>query len=408
MGTAHGLSILMIHRYYHPDAPPYAHFLRDIAGWLTEAGHDVSVFSTQPSYNSSTAGTRAPVDTVEDGVHVHRMRLLAEQKDQMVRRAMNTALFLAAVFLQVIRRRDDLVTFSTMPPVALGLIVRAALGITGRAGQFIYHCQDLYPEASAPEGGTSPAQRMLRRLDASTVASSAATIVLSEDMRRTVRRRGVASEKVWVVHNYPLGPEPSDDDREFAGALLPAGPRPLVLFAGNLGRFQQLDVVVAAAHHLEHRGVPATFVFMGEGAARTQVQTGAGTLLGRRIHFVGYQRPEVAAAAMELADIGLVTVRQGLLDAAYPSKTVTYLRSGCPVLVTAPCETALAETIRRHGLGRVCSPGDAEALADAIVNMGLASSSAREAARRYVRDHAAPEGACNAWLRLVAKLEKAE
>lgn len=399
-------SILMIHRYYHPDAPPYAHFLRDIAGWLTEAGYEVFVLSSQPSYNPVTARARMPIDAVEGGIRVHRMRLLPERKDQMARRAVNTALFLVAVFIHVARRHDDLVTFSTMPPVALGLTVRVALAITGRAGQFVYHCQDLYPEASSPGGVTSPMHRLLRRVDASTVASSAATIVLSEDMRRTVRRRGVASDNVQVINNYPQGPEPSAEDRLAAAALLPARPRPVVLFAGNLGRFQQLDVVIAAAHALDRRGEPATFVFMGEGAVRTRIASDAGALLGRRVHLVGYQASEVAAAAMELADVGLVTLREGLLDAAYPSKTLAYLRNGCPVLVTAPSEKALAETVRLHDLGRVCPPGDSKALADTILAMGVASRAAREAARQYVRDHASPEQTRAAWLRLMTDLEE--
>ena len=51
--------IVLIHRYFHPDTPPYAAILREIALSLGAAGHRVTVLTCQPSYNRSVV-SRAP------------------------------------------------------------------------------------------------------------------------------------------------------------------------------------------------------------------------------------------------------------------------------------------------------------------------------------------------------------
>ena len=51
--------IVLVHRYFSPDTPPYASILRDIAERLGQDGHRVTVLTCQPSYNRAVVA-RAP------------------------------------------------------------------------------------------------------------------------------------------------------------------------------------------------------------------------------------------------------------------------------------------------------------------------------------------------------------
>lgn len=349
--------LLLVHRYYHPDAPPYATMLRVIARHLASDGHDVHVLSSMPTYNESTTQLRPPAREEDGGVHVHRLRLPRERKDRPLGRGVVAALFVLAVAVEIFRRRPDLVTFSTMPPVVLGVAVRAALSLVGRRGRYLYHCQDLYPEATWVGGGSpGPVARLAARAERRTRRNAAAVVVLSRDMERTAVAGGARPERTHVINNFSIV-EPPVSRPPIAGR------RPRVVFAGNLGRFQQLDTVADAVRIVRSRGVDVDWLFLGDGPGRSLLEPVAGSDAELR----GYVPPDEAFAQLQRCDVGLVTLQEGMLEVAYPSKAMTYLAAGCQVLATAPPDSDLGRTVREHRVGCTVDPGDAEELADAVV-----------------------------------------
>lgn len=387
--------LLLVHRYYHPDAPPYATMLRVIAERLAADGHDVHVVSSMPTYNNTTVGLRAPAHEVHEGVHVHRLRLPPERKDQPVGRALLAGLFVLGVVVEVLRQRPDLVTFSTMPPVVLGVGVRAALTLVGRRGCYLYHCQDLYPEVTMV-GRDEPTlvARLVARVEHNTRRNAAAVVVLSEEMRRTVIAGGARPERTHVVNNFSLveatAPRPEHGDRI-----------PRVVFAGNLGRFQQLDQVATAIERVRDHGARIEWLLLGDGPARSLLEP----LAGDDVELRGYVPPPVAFATLQRCDVGLVTLQPGMLDVAYPSKTMTYLAAGCQLLATAPADSDLGRTVVDNRVGRTVPAGDAEALADAVIELAsdandrIAAHCERVAEELFGRDAVTAQ-----WSNLVADL----
>ena len=92
------MRILLVHRYYWPDTPAYAQMLHLMAKRFVEAGHEVTVFSTQPSYNDAVAD-KLPSKQVVDGVTIYRTPLMKEQKTKLLVRAINVVLFLSLIHI---------------------------------------------------------------------------------------------------------------------------------------------------------------------------------------------------------------------------------------------------------------------------------------------------------------------
>ena len=59
--------VVLIHRYFVPDTPPYAHILKQIADELAGAGYKVTVLSCQPSYSLGTQEKAPARETFESG-----------------------------------------------------------------------------------------------------------------------------------------------------------------------------------------------------------------------------------------------------------------------------------------------------------------------------------------------------
>lgn len=350
------LRVLVVHRYFWPDTPPYASMLRDIAERWAEDGHAVDVLSTQPSYKPGSAIPRRPRVERVGRLRVRRVGLLREH-GRRAARLLNVAWFPVRTALAVLLRRRpyDVVMTSTVPPVLLaGLTCRAA---RARGGRFVYHCMDIHPEIGRISGDfANPLlYRLLLRVDRATCRRAAAVVVLSTDMAASVRRRGSTARTV-VVNNFELGARADGAHPSAPGA----DGRLRIVFTGNVGRFQGLETVLDA---LGRTRAPVSLTIMGEGASVGALREQAAGLSGAPVTFLPHGDVAAARALIASADLGLVSLTSGIYRYAYPSKTMTYLAEGCPVLAVLEPDAELADLLRRDGLGVTAPAGDADALA---------------------------------------------
>ena len=65
-------------------------------------------------------------------------------------------------------------------------------------------------------------------------------------------------------------------------------------------------------------------------------------------------------------DLGVVSLAPGVIRAAYPSKTLSYLRQGTPILALVEGDSELAATVREERIGVQVEPGDVDGLVAAI------------------------------------------
>jgi glycosyltransferase involved in cell wall biosynthesis len=362
--------ILAIHRYYWPDTPPYASLLRTIASRWSAAGHQVEVLTSQPSYKAELVNQPRPAQEYVDGVLVRRIAMRPDRSGGRARRVTNLLRFPLLVAWRVLRsRRYDVVMCSTAPPVVLAAAVSWVA--RRRRAAFVYHCMDIHPEIGAISGEFSHpwVRRVLTRLDLAACRRAAAVVVLSADMRASVLGRDPRlAAKVVVINNFEL---PDFDDAP-AVSPLPADPARLrVVFTGNVGRFQALDLLVGAVLGGDDLG-EVELVMMGEGAAKEDLQRQvmqASPERRTRVRFLPHGSPAQARALAETADLGLVSLTPGVIAYAYPSKTATYLAASLPLLVSVDPDSQLARTVRDEGVGVVLpqdSAGIGRVLADLV------------------------------------------
>lgn len=370
------MKVLTIHRFYWPDTPPYASMLRAIVRRWVRDGHEVDVLSSQPSYKTGVKNQKQPKKEVVDGAKVVRLSLPSETGRPLVRILNALRLGLGVFWQAVVRKRYDVIMVSTSPPVLAGWFVALAAKMTG--ARFIYHCMDIHPEIGRISGEFRNPKvfSLLSRLDGWTCAQACPVVVLSEDMADTLSRRKVGEPpETLVINNFSL---PSEDTASDALPFHWPDESFVLLFAGNIGRFQGLDILIDAMASVSDRE-DICLVMMGDGTEKDRLtdkvrETGANVL------FVGHQSVEVAKAAMSKASAGFVSLVPELYRYAYPSKTMTYLEQGCPVLVAVETGSCLARDVVDNRAGLAVANGDADALADAI--KALADDSERTATMR--------------------------
>ena len=341
------MKILLTHRYFWPDTAPYALMLRSIGAALAAAGHEVHIFASRPSYR---AGQTAPRRERLGVLEVRRCRVLPESRRNPVFRLLNVFIYCTALFFRVLRLRPDVVSASTFPPVVAAWSASLAARLVG--AKFVYHMMDIHPEVSKYSGGRlgrGLVFRLLRWLDNQTLRRAAAIVVLSKDMENTLKTRGLGVLPIHIINNFLLddfdkSQAPPAEYRKEAGKFR-------VIFAGNLGRFQNLDLLTEGVARAFAEHPELELFLLGDGAALPGLK--ARWKGHKQVKFAPFLPFSQARALIEEADLGLVSLSPDIYRVAYPSKLLTYLGLGVPVLALVEPESELAIDVESRMLGVV-------------------------------------------------------
>ena len=355
-------TIVLAHRYFRPDTSPYGQLLGAIADSLSQE-YDVHVLTMQPSYARNAASLRQPALTREGDIVVRRLPV--RNGGGAIWRLVDDLRF-ARGLISYVASLDDvaLVMTSTMPPVLAGL---AALAAARRRGAlFLYHMMDIYPEVLRvhdPSAG-GVLHDLLLRLDTYVIRNAARVIVLSDDMKATIASRGLSVGHVTALNNFEL---PGTSPAPVQHADSDTRTRTRILFAGNIGKHQGLELVLEAAGHLDESHLERLeLMFLGDGKNVDTLKRLAAGLPEGVVRFEGRIPVEQAKALMRNADLNLVTLAPGMHTVAYPSKATTLRALGAPILAVVEAGSQLARDVRDSGVGLIASNTDVESLASAL------------------------------------------
>lgn len=235
----------------------------------------------------------------------------------------------------------------------------------------LYNEQDIFPE-NAYFGGilseNSVIYKIAHILQKYAYKNATALSTISEDMKSTiVTKYGIPEDKVEVVYNW--GHEELKAHRESENIFLQKYPKKpgefRVVYAGNLGIMQNVELVLAAATLMkDEQGI--TFYIVGGGVNEAQLKAYAKEKALSNVTFVGMQPPEEVADLYAAADVNVIPLQKGLVYAALPSKTADCLIAGKPIITCVDEESQFAKLMRKFGFEN-SSPQKAEELQKIIM-----------------------------------------
>ena len=414
------LSILVLCPHYEPDTAPTGEVMTAIADQWIARGHRVEVITSLPWYRDHAVAAgwsgRLVRSQQEPWGRIRRWHPFPADKGRLAARAAAFAGFtvLAGADAVAAAGRCDVV-FAMSPPLPLGAAGWAA-SWRGRA-PLVFNVQDVFPDAAVETGvlRSARAAAAAGRLERWVYRRAAAVTVLSEGMAANVRAKldpGADPHKVVVIPNMadPGRITPADRHNSYRAELgLDGDPNTtVVMYAGNLGHSQPLELVVAAAQRFADQGrVDVQFVVNGDGVARSSVASAAERL--PNLHLVGWQHPERLGGVLAAADLHLVLLRSGLGTSSVPSKVYSVLAAGRPVLAGVDRHSEVDRLLAVSGAGRTVEPDDADAFCSAVAEMVSDPGRLAEMGRRgraYAEQAAGPEQVADQYLDLFRRLTR--
>ena len=390
------MRILILGINYWPEETGIGAFTTYRAEYLASRGHQVTVCTTFPYYPEwkvapAYAGKLAARES-HNGVRILRSYAYVPGSVTSIKRVLHEASFIASSFLRALFQQRPHVLLVVSPP--LGLAANAFVLSRLWRIPYVFDVMDLQPDAAAELGMLpAPVLKVMYGVERMAYRHAALVSTLTTGMQRRIIEKGVPAEKTTLFE--PRSDSSLADIAPGEAAAFRAKyslqNKLIVSHSGNMGVKQGLDVILDAA--ALNRGDDSTvFLIVGDGAVRGRIQQRARELDLRNLVFLPLLDSTEFRGFLKASDVCLVTQQKTVSDMLFPSKTVTYLAAGCPVIASVNSNSEVARTIQECGAGLVVEPENPQALLSAIQalrnsDLGLyGRNAAQYAAARWSSD----------------------
>ncbi len=380
------LRILLVSQYFWPEG----FYINAVARHLAARGHLVEVLTGKPNYPAGRffpgyRGGGCQEETYH-GVRVHRLPMLARGHGAL-RLAANYLSFVFSGLLfgpwRLRRKPCDVIfvyapspIFQALPAIFLGWLKRRPV---------VLWVQDLWPESLSATGyiRNPVVLSLVARVVRFIYRHVDLLLVQSKAFRDAV---GPMASSTPVLY-YPNSVEDVFDG-EAAQAPLPV-PGVMdgfcILFAGNIGSAQAVEVILEAAERLTD--LPEVrFVVVGDGSRRDWMLAEVARRGLGNVVLPGRFPVENMPAFMARAEALLVTLSdRPIFRQTVPSKVQSYLAAGRPILASLNGEGA--ELVVEAGAGLCSSAEDGRGLAENVRRLYAMSPEQRAALGANGRRH---------------------
>ena len=384
------MHILLIHQAFAALDEPGGTRHHELARYLAQRGHHVTVIASPISYLTGEQATArgSHQETIENGqITILRTYAYSAIHRSFLHRVVGFFSFMATSFWAGLKvKRVDLV-WGTSPPIFQG--VTAWLLARLKRVPFLFEVRDLWP-AFAVEIGVLKQPGLIRAsewLEAFLYRHADQMIVNSPGFIDHIRARGATAIELIPNGADPRMFNPDDRGADFRQKHGLQG-KFVALYAGAHGMSNDLGVLLEAAEKL--RGQPEiTIVLLGDGKEKPALIETARKHQLSNVHFIPSVPKTEMAKALAASDACIAILKPVPLYATvYPNKVFDYMAAGRPVILAI--EGVIRTVIETARAGVFSAPGDAESLAAAISELAQNPESAQAMGTRgraYVETH---------------------
>ncbi len=358
------MHILLIHQAFAALDEPGGTRHHELARFLVSKGHRVTVIASPVSYLTGTTSPKG-VETL-NGITILRPRVYAALHKSFFHRLLAFFSFALSSFFAGLGVQNVDVVWGTSPPIFQGWTAWMLARLKG--AKFLFEVRDLWPDFAIAVG----------------VLKNPLLISMSLWLERFLYRRAdqvmvnspgyvehVSSRGAQRVELIPNGADPGMFHPLDMGSQFRASNhlqnRFVVLYAGAHGISNDLEVVLESARLLARR-LDIHFVLLGDGKEKANLQARAHQMGLKNVAFLPPLPKSGMSAALAGADACIAILKP--LEAyktTYPNKVFDYMAAGRPVILAI--DGVIRQVVEAAGCGVFCEPGNAQALADAVLKL---------------------------------------
>jgi len=360
------MHILLIHQAFVALDEPGGTRHHELARFLAQRGHRVTIISSPVSYLTGLAreaGAASASDRAEPNITILRTYTYSALHRSFVHRVLSFFSFMVSSFWAGLKVKQVDLVWGTSPPIFQGATAWALARL--RRKPFLFEVRDLWP-AFAIEVGVLRSPLLIRLslwLERFLYRHADQVIVNSPGFVEHVKGRGARDVRVVANGVDPLMFEPFATGFDFRQTYELQG-RFIAMYAGAHGMSNDLEVLLGAARVLEDRPEIA-IVLVGDGKEKPALRAHAEEIGLKNVFFLPPVPKLGMAQALAASDACIAILKPiPLYATVYPNKVFDYMAAGRPVVLAI--DGVIREVVEQAGCGVFAQPGDPVALAEAI------------------------------------------
>jgi glycosyltransferase involved in cell wall biosynthesis len=385
------MHILLIHQAFATIDEPGGTRHHELARFLAERGHRVTVIASPVSYLTGDSAHSYNSDTAsvnfEQNITILRAYTYKALHKSFVHRVFAFFSFMVSSFFLGLRVRNVDLVWGTSPPIFQGWTAWMLARL--KRAPFLFEVRDLWPEFAIAVGVLKNPTliKMSLWLEKFLYRHADKVVVNSPGFVSHVALRGART-----VELIPNGADPAMFTSSASGESFRKQHHLedsfVVLYAGAHGMSNDLGVVLGAAAILQPN-MDIKIVFLGDGKEKLNLLARAELMRLENVIFLSpvpkLEMPDVLAGA----DACIAILKP--LDAyktTYPNKVFDYMAAARPVVLAI--DGVIREVVESAGCGIFVPPGDSSKIAEAIAFLADDRARSREmglAGRYYLEKH---------------------
>lgn len=245
-----------------------------------------------------------------------------------------------SLIISLFIRKIDVV-FSPSPPLTIGFISILISKIKG--AKFIYNVQEIYPDYLIKQGKLNSKFfiSILQWLEKFVYNNSDLVITIDKHFYNQIIGKFENKYKLQIIPNFVDTEiyKPLKDYEKLPEMFVSDKSRIKVLYAGNIGFYQDWDPIIYAAEKLKNSNID--FWIIGEGVKRENLQVLVNQLELKNVKILPYQPRSLMPFVNAFADIHFISVSKEIEEFGFPSKVYTIMACSKPLIVVTGQNTPL-------------------------------------------------------------------
>jgi colanic acid biosynthesis glycosyl transferase WcaI len=326
---------------FSPDGVSTAYLYNDIALGLVENGFDVIVLTTTPHYNLiESALTKQQLksklfglfyESDFNGIRVIHVPL-KKYKSTFVRLLSFVYWHISSLIIGLSIKRIDFV-LSPSPPLSIGFI--SLLIAKFKVAKSIYNVQEIYPDLLINQGNLkSPIIiSLLKSFEKFIYNHSAAVTTIDEVFYYTISSRFIDTNKLKIIPNFvdTCLYKPLKKKFQLPAVFGKENRKIKLLYAGNIGFFQDWEPIFFAAKQLENENIE--FWIVGEGVQKSELEKEIKNQKISNIRIFPYQNRDDLPKINNFVDIHFIAINPKMEQEGFPSKVYAIMACAKPIVV---------------------------------------------------------------------------
>jgi glycosyltransferase involved in cell wall biosynthesis len=392
------MHILLIHQAFAALDEPGGTRHHELARFLVEKGHQVTVITSPVSYltglsreDKNITGGNSKIPWVtrqqEDGITILRTYVYPALHKSFVHRVIGFFSFMASSFINGLQVKNVDVVWGTSPPIFQGFTAWALARLKGAS--FLFEVRDLWPAFAIQVGVLrNPVLiRLSEWLEHFLYRHADRILVNSPGFIQHIQQHGTSQIDLVPNGADPHMFDPLASGEQFRQEHGLVG-KFVALYAGAHGMSNDLPILLEAASLLSDRPEIAV-VLLGDGKEKPALQNLARQMDLHNVYFLPSIPKDKMSNALAAADAGIAILKPiSLYATVYPNKVFDYMAAGRPVVLAIA--GVIQQAVEDAGAGICVPPGNPVALADAIRCLAGDASTSHEMGKRgrqYVEAH---------------------